>query len=86
MSKNNEVQILVRCTPEQRARFKEAAKAEDMSMSEWIRALAEFRAAETLDCVHPHNQRRKYPWAEFCLQCNTRLRDGSVWLIPEVLR
>jgi len=23
---------------------------------------------------HPTNMRRYYPWAEFCLKCNTRLR------------
>lgn len=83
---SNEVQILVRCTAEQRERFKEAAAAEGKSMSEWIRSLAEYRAHEVLNCVHPHNLRRRYPWAEFCLKCNARLRDHDNWYIPEELR
>ena len=83
---DNKVQILVRCSEEQRERYKAAAAAEDMTMSEWIRSLAEYRAAEVLHCVHPHNMRRRYPWAEFCMKCGTRLRDGDVWLIDEALR
>lgn len=83
---DNKVQILVRCSEEQRERYKKAAAAEDMTMSQWIRSLAEYRAAEVLDCVHPHNMRRIYPWATFCLKCNTRLKEGDTWLIDEALR
>ena len=67
-------QVLVRTTPEERERWKQAAEARGLSLSEFMRAVVGGATAEVLDCQHPLNQRRWYPWAEFCLACGNRLR------------
>lgn len=79
------VQVLIRTTELQRDRWKDAAKLEDQTVSQWIRDLLDVRAAELLDCSHA-GPRQRYAWQETCLQCGMRLRDQQTWLIPEVLR
>jgi hypothetical protein len=44
-------------TPAQRDRFKEAAAAERMTLSEWLRRLAQLRAAELADRSDPPTSR-----------------------------
>jgi predicted HicB family RNase H-like nuclease len=67
-------QIIVRTTDVDHERWKAAAQKSGKSMSQFIRDAVNSRVSETLDCQHPTNMRRYYPWAEFCLKCNTRLR------------
>ena len=67
-------QVLIRTTGHDRDRWKEAAERHGMTMSDFIRTAVNGVTAETLDCDHPLNQRRFYPWAEFCLKCGQRLR------------
>lgn len=67
-------QTIVRATEEDHARWKRAAEHLGISMAEFIRGCCNERAADLLDCAHPLNQRRYYPWAEFCLRCGQRLR------------
>jgi hypothetical protein len=67
-------QVLVRTTHEERDRWKQAAEARGMTLSDFIRTTAGDAASAVLDCPHPLNQRRWYPWAEFCLACGNRLR------------
>ena len=67
-------QVLVRTTHEERERWKEAAEAKGLSLSEFIRSVVGDATAAVLDCPHPLNQRRWYPWAEFCIECGNRLR------------
>lgn len=67
-------QVLIRTTGHDRDRWKQAAEAHGISMSDFIRRAVNDATAETLDCPHPLNQRRYYPWAEFCLKCGQRLR------------
>ena len=67
-------QVLIRTTYEDRERWKLAAERHGLTMSDFIRRAINEVTAETLDCSHPLNQRRWYPWAEFCLACGQRLR------------
>jgi hypothetical protein len=67
-------QVLVRTTPEERERWKQAAERHGLTVSDFIRKAVGTATAETLDCPHPLNQRRWYPWAEFCMACGQRLR------------
>jgi hypothetical protein len=67
-------QVLIRTTAYDRERWKQAAELHGMTMSEFIRTAVDGITRETLDCTHPINQRRYYPWAEFCLKCGQRLR------------
>jgi hypothetical protein len=85
-TKDKGVQVLVRVSAVQRDRYKLAAAAEGFTLSEFIRRLADVRSAEVLDCTHPVGLREKYPWSETCTKCGVRVREGDVWLIPDVLR
>lgn len=67
-------QVLIRTTEPERERWKQAAAKEGVPLSQFIRDVLNTRARELLECTHPTDQRRYYPWAEFCLKCNTRLR------------
>jgi predicted HicB family RNase H-like nuclease len=78
MSKDDDApadkQVLIRATDHDKERWKRSADKEQVSMSQWIRDTLNAKAVDILDCNHPTNMRRYYPWAEFCLKCNTRLR------------
>lgn len=67
-------QVLIRTTYEDRERWKEAAERHGLTMSDFLRTVINEAVSNTLDCSHPMNQRRWYPWAEFCLACGMRLR------------
>lgn len=67
-------QVIVRTTDDDHERWKRASQRDGKSMSQFIREAVNNRVAEILDCQHPMNMRRFYPWAEFCLKCNSRLR------------
>jgi len=67
-------QVLIRATQYDKDRWKAAADFKGISVSEWIRGVLNESARNILDCSHPTNRRRYYPWAEFCLDCETRLR------------
>jgi len=67
-------QILIRSTTTEHERWKRAAEVQGMSMSAMVRQLVNGHVQDVLDCSHPTNMRRWYPWAEFCLKCNSRLR------------
>lgn len=67
-------QIIVRASDVDHERWKQASHKEGKSMAQFIRETINDRVREVLDCTHPTNMRRYYPWAEFCLKCNTRLR------------
>ena len=67
-------QVLIRTTEQEREKWKQAAAKEGVPLSQFIREILNARATELLECTHPVDQRRWYPWAEFCLKCGTRLR------------
>lgn len=70
-------QIIVRTTDKDHERWKLAAQKEGKSMSQFIRDCVTEKVVDILDCSHPIDQRRYYPWAEFCLRCNTRMEAPS---------
>lgn len=62
-------QVLIRATDEDHARWKDAAERKGVSMAEFIRDAVNVAVKEYLDCSHPTNMKRFYPWATTCLQC-----------------
>ena len=73
-------QVLIRTSPESHQRWKDAATKTGVSMAEFVRSAADLAAKELLDCPHPPESRRWYPWAETCMKCGKTLRDKTGWL------
>lgn len=67
-------QVLIRVSESQREQWQAAADADGLSVSEWLRQMADSRWREIFTCVHPIEDRKSYPWSEFCLKCGARLR------------
>ena len=67
-------QVLIRVGETQRQQWQDAAEADGLSVSEWLRQMADARWREIFTCIHPLEQRQSYPWSEFCLKCGTKLR------------
>lgn len=67
-------QVLIRASEHDRNRWKMSAEKSGMTLSAWIRNSLNDDAVKALDCSHPLNFRRFYPWAEICLACKTRLK------------
>lgn len=67
-------QILIRATESDHERWKLAAEKSGQSLAQFIRETVSNRVVDILDCSHPMEMRRKYPWAEFCLRCSARLK------------
>ena len=66
--------VLIRTTEENRERWRKAAEVQGQTMSAWIRDILNARATELLECQHPLNMMKLYPWAKICTKCNTRLK------------
>lgn len=66
--------FLVRVSDVERLRWHRAAEADGLKVSEWLRQLADARFREVFECSHPLQDRKVYPWSEFCLKCGVRLR------------
>ena len=67
-------QVLIRVSETQRDQWQAAAEADGLSVSEWLRQMADARWREIFSCTHPIEMRQVYPWSEFCLKCGVRLR------------
>jgi len=67
-------QVIVRATHYDQDRWKQAAEKQGVSMAEFVRRVCNEAATEELDCKHPIQYRKSYPWSERCTRCNTRLR------------
>ena len=65
--------VLIRTTEAERERWKQAAAAEQISLSAWIRDRLNSAAAKVLDCEHPESMVRRYPWSVTCTKCGKRL-------------
>ena len=66
-------QVLIRATPEEKDRWKAAAEKSGQSMSDFIRSCCNERSGELLDCQHPVEYRKTYPWSSTCMKCGVRL-------------
>ena len=67
-------QVILRATEYDHERWKAAAAKEGISMSEFIRNCCNKAAGDILECQHPKEMRKNYPWSEKCLACGKRLR------------
>ncbi len=67
-------QVLIRVSEIQRDQWAKAAEADNLSVSEWLRSMADFRFREIFECTHPIERRRSYPWSEHCMDCGARIR------------
>ena len=70
-------QVLIRITQKDHDEWKAAAEKMGVSMSELAReAIRNYIKAhyESLECQHPMENRKVYPWAEICSKCGKRLR------------
>lgn len=67
-------QVMIRATPEDHERWKRAAELDGKTMSDFIRDTVNSATSELLDCTHPVQFRKVYPWSETCIKCGTRLR------------
>ena len=63
-------QVLIRVSESQRSQWQQAADREGLSMSEWLRQMADARWRELFTCQHPLQARKRFPWGrELCLSC-----------------
>lgn len=67
-------QVIVRATKTEHERWKRAAEVEGTSLSQMVRDLMNKKATSILDCNHPREYRKTYPWSDTCTKCGTRLR------------
>jgi hypothetical protein len=65
--------VLIRTTENDRDRWKQAADLCGMNLSAWIRGLLNDEARRLLECNHPMELMKIYPWAKICGKCNKRL-------------
>jgi hypothetical protein len=68
-------QVLIRTNDYERNRWKEAATLEQVTLSAWIRNTLNSEAKRLLECEHPLNMMRFYPWAKICTKCGARLKS-----------
>ena len=67
-------QVLIRVSEIQRDQWQKAAEADNLSVSEWLRSMANHRYREIFEYMHPIEHRRSYPWSEHCMLCGARIR------------
>ena len=67
-------QVMVRASEIDHVRWKEAAEKSGISMAEFIRDAVNVAVKNALECDHPVEMRKSYPWSEFCLKCNSRIK------------
>lgn len=66
-------QVLIRATEADRTKWKLAADHDGISLSEFIRNACNAKAASILECQHPAEMRKFYPWGTTCLKCKAKL-------------
>lgn len=66
-------QVLIRTTDYERDRWKQASQNSQVTLSAWIRNTLNEEAKRILECDHPMNMTRFYPWAKICTKCGQRL-------------
>ena len=67
-------QVLIRTTDYERDRWKQASEKEQLTLSAWIRNVLNAEAKRLLECEHPMNMVRFYPWSKVCMRCGQRLQ------------
>lgn len=67
-------QILIRTTDYERDRWKDASSKEQLTVSAWIRKTLNAEATNILECSHPVEFVKYYPWSRTCTKCGQRLK------------
>jgi predicted HicB family RNase H-like nuclease len=70
-------QILIRATEDEHEEWRIAADKLGVSMSELVREAVRTHIKEyyeSLECKHPMETMKVYPWAEICGKCGKRLK------------
>lgn len=67
-------QVLIRTTDEDHARWKNASDKEGITLSEFLRSAANKMADEILECRHPAESLKWYPWGTRCTLCGEKLK------------
>lgn len=75
-------QVLIRTTQEEKDRWKKAAESQGITLSQLFRETMNKKAIELLECQHPAEHRKWFPWAEFCLKCDTRIKVTAPQPLP----
>lgn len=70
-------QVLIRVSEEDHERWKTAADRDGSTLSDFLRKAANNAASEVLDCKHPIQFRKAYPWVEKCVQCGFIFRSTA---------
>ena len=66
-------QVLIRVSEKDRQRWKSASEISGKTLSSWIRDILNQEASNLLDCPHPLNEIKYYPWAQICTRCGLRI-------------
>lgn len=67
-------QVLIRTTDSDKERWRLAAESSQLSLSAWIRNILNDQASKVLDCSHPKEMMKIYPWSEICTKCGKRFK------------
>ena len=66
-------QVLIRVSSKDRQRWRDASEMSGKTLSSWIRDILNKEASNLLDCPHPLNEVKYYPWAQICTRCGLRI-------------
>lgn len=67
-------QVIIRTSESSHEKWKKAAELQGVSLAEFIRALVDAEAKKLLECTHPQEFIKSYPWMVKCLKCGERLK------------
>lgn len=67
-------QINVRVSEDMKEYWERACEAKGIPLSEFIRESVQKASVALLECNHPIEARKAYPWSERCMKCGARIR------------
>lgn len=70
-------QVLIRTTDEDHARWKAASDKDGVTLSDFLRTAANKAADDALDCKHPQEYLKWFPWGMRCRKCGEKLPSGT---------
>lgn len=70
-------QVLIRVSEDDHERWKIASETDGSTLSDFLRKAANKAASDVLDCRHPAQFRKVYPWVEKCVQCGFVFRSTA---------
>lgn len=67
-------QVLIRTTEEDHAYWKRASDKENITLSEFLRNAANKMAIGILECSHPSETLKWFPWGTRCTKCGVNIK------------